>query len=654
MAIYHFQNKPISRGNGQNAVAKSAYNSASKIKDYEENRFKDFSNKQCDYSQIFLPENADENFKDREYLWNKVHEKENRKDSRLAREFILALPSEFDEYQNIELAQEFTKSLVNEGMVVDLNIHDINSENPHAHLLCTVRGFDINGNFEPKRKGNKRVRDWDTNNKHLEWRKRWEIIQNKHLERNGFSIKVSSESYKNQNIELEPTKKEGWKARKFEDETGNKSNISKYNDMVKEENKKKIDNLKKETILSESKKYNSFDYLKGKDINTVKNLAKDLKLYISPINLYEEKERLSDLKEKTALISDSQKVEKKLEEITDRRAKIDKLNSIFEEQAEEFFNNNMGEYKDEYSPDEKIYITRYILNEQHDIPNFEEIDNVINEKRKLEAQISLNTLLGDRKISLESIDQESEFFTQKLDNMLKRNNISFDDVLDNGHKGLEDESKINYYTNKLDSLRNAEEILDDYYDLQIRELFNDDDDYKGFIEVTSIEEKRQFLDFKAYHGADNTIEMLNKELFIPKYSNEDRHFITEKLKVWNDIENKPFKKTQNEEFMSYSIRNQLAKEYDFNVLDSNDIKHILQEAKEVEDFISEENIENISDNQETINEYSSTKMGNSMFMEGVDSMIFNFNEIFRDRLPKQTNKQLQEQQAKKRRRGMQL
>ncbi|WP_366537362.1 MobA/MobL family protein [Staphylococcus aureus] len=79
MAMYHFQNKVVSRGKGQSATAKSAYNSASRIKDYEENEYKDYSNKQCDYSEILLPKNVDDNFKDREYLWNKVHNTENRK-----------------------------------------------------------------------------------------------------------------------------------------------------------------------------------------------------------------------------------------------------------------------------------------------------------------------------------------------------------------------------------------------------------------------------------------------------------------------------------------------------------------------------------------------------------------------------------------------
>ncbi|MEN2450034.1 MobA/MobL family protein, partial [Bacillus sp. JR_15] len=95
MAMYHFQNKIVSRSKGQSVTAKSAYNSASKIRDYEENETKDYSNKQCDYSEILLPKNADNIYSDREYLWNKVNEVENRKNSQLAREIIIGLPNEF-------------------------------------------------------------------------------------------------------------------------------------------------------------------------------------------------------------------------------------------------------------------------------------------------------------------------------------------------------------------------------------------------------------------------------------------------------------------------------------------------------------------------------------------------------------------------------
>lgn len=642
MAMYHFQNKVVSRGKGQSATAKSAYNSASKIKDYKENEFKDYSNKQCDYSEILLPKNAKEEFIDREFLWNKVQDVENRKDSRLAREMIIGLPNEFDVNDNIELAKEFSKTLADEGMVVDLNIHKINEENPHAHILCTVRGFDENGEFEPKRIGNKKVRDWDTTEKNNEWRKRWENIQNKHLKLNGFSERVSSDSYKNQNIDLQPTKKEGWKARKFEDETGKQSSISKHNETIKKSNQDKINKMFDDVNDMKSHKLNAFSYMDNTDSKTLKAMSKDLKIYVTPINIYEENERLYDLKQKTALISNDEDKLEKINHIEDRKEKLENINNVFEKQAESFFDNNYPDQKSEFTVDEKIFITRDVLNNREELPASNELSDIVKDKRLKEAQISLNTVLGNRDISLESVQKESGFFTDKLSSMLEKNNLTFDDVLEDKHNVLEDSNKIDYYVNKLEVLRNAENTLEDYYDVQIRELFTDDEDYEAFNGVTDLKEKQSLIDFKTYHGTENTLEMLAEGNFIPKFSDEDRKYITEQIKILQEKEFKP-NKNQYDEFVVGSIQKKLLNDYDFDYSDNNDLKHLYQEANEVGDELSSDNIEeyyegnDILIDKETYNNYNQKQQAYGLLNVGIDSMFFNFNEIFRERMPKYIN-----------------
>ncbi|KMS21540.1 hypothetical protein FE74_15905, partial [Staphylococcus aureus] len=69
------------------------------------------------------------------------------------------------------------------------------------------------------------------------------------------------------------------------------------------------------------------------------------------------------------------------------------------------------------------------------LPANNELEDIVKEKRIKEAQISLNTVLGNRDISLESIEKESNFFADKLSNILEKNNLSFDDVLENKHEG---------------------------------------------------------------------------------------------------------------------------------------------------------------------------------------------------------------------------
>ncbi|HEJ7377312.1 TPA: MobA/MobL family protein, partial [Staphylococcus aureus] len=507
-----------------------------------------------------------------------------------------------------------------------------------------LRGIDENNEFEPKRKGNKFVRDWNTDEKHNEWRKRWENVQNKHLQMNGFSVRVSADSYKNQNIDLEPTKKEGWKARKFEDETGKKSSISKHNESIKKRNQQKINKMFDEVDDMKSHKLNAFSYMDKSDSTTLKDMAKDLKIYVTPINMYEENERLYDLKQKTALITDDEDRLNKIENIEDRQKKLESINEVFEKQAEIFFDKNYPEQALNYSDDEKIFITRTILNDRDVLPANHELEDIVKEKRIKEAQISLNTVIGNRDISIESIEKESNFFADKLSNILDKNNLSFDDVLENKHEGIEDSLKIDYYTSKLEVLRNAENTLEDYYDVQIKELFTDDEDYKAFNEVTDIKEKQQLIDFKTYHGTENTLEMLETGNFIPKYSDEDRKYITEQVKLLQEKEFKP-NKNQHDKFVFGAIQKKLLNEYDFDYSDNNDLKHLYQESNEVGDEISKDNIEEFYEgndilvDKETYNNYNRKQQAYGLVNAGLDSMIFNFNEIFRERMPKYINNQ---------------
>lgn len=639
MAIYHFQNKIVSRGSGQSVTAKSAYNSASKIRDFQENSIKDYSNKMCDYSNIILPKNAPDVYKDREFLWNKVNDVEKRKDSQLAREIIIGLPNEFDRDDNIELAEEFAKTLADEGMIVDLNIHKIDSENPHAHLLCTLRGLKENGEFEPKRNGNKFIRDWNTDEKHNEWRKRWEVIQNKHLESKGFLSRVSCESYSNQNINLIPTKKEGWKARKFEDETGKKSKIANYNDKIRSKNKDIINSNYKEIYNKQTEKNNAFKYLNNEDSKKIKSLAKDLKLFVTPTNIFKEEQKIYDLKEKLSLISDENIKNEKLDKFNDRSEKLQHLKHIFEKQADIYFRETHPAIEKDYTIDEKVFVTYHILNSNNPVTNKKDIDDILAPKVKIESQIALNTLLGNREISLKSLEKETNFFVEKLDVLLKENDLTFENALNNEISDSNIQEKANYYINKLDRLKTGEDILNTYYDSQIRELFNNDDDYKAFVDTTSLEEKQAFIDFKKYHGDENTIKMIEENKFIPRFTKIQRNELSTLLV---SLQEKQFKSNKSQ-FDHYAIT-QLTKkcldEYNFDPSDNNDIKHLEQEAFQENDKETLKNIETFYDGEQIFKENSYNYSSNKFLASSLaDAMIFNFGEIFRERMPKYQNKQ---------------
>lgn len=152
IAIYHFEAKIISRGEGRSAAAAAAYISCDKIYNDYDGIQHDYTKKQgLIWEHVFLPHNAPPEWKDRSKLWNAVEEAEKSKDSRLAREFVVALPKELNKVQWKELLSEFIKdNFVSDGMCADAAIHDTDGHNPHAHIMLTVRPLDENGKWQYK------------------------------------------------------------------------------------------------------------------------------------------------------------------------------------------------------------------------------------------------------------------------------------------------------------------------------------------------------------------------------------------------------------------------------------------------------------------------------------------------------------------------
>ena len=152
MAIYHFEAKMISRGTGRSVVAAAAYASCSRLYNDYDGVAHDYTKKHGNiYSEIFLPSNAPPEWKDRNKLWNAVEAAEKSKDSRLARELVVALPIELEPDDWKSMLKDFIKEeCTDKGMCADVNIHDTDGHNPHAHILLTVRPLDDKGKWQAK------------------------------------------------------------------------------------------------------------------------------------------------------------------------------------------------------------------------------------------------------------------------------------------------------------------------------------------------------------------------------------------------------------------------------------------------------------------------------------------------------------------------
>lgn len=650
MSIYHLNVSIVSRGKGQNVVAKAAYNSASKIRDYQEESNKDYTKKQCDYSEIILPNNAPDELKDREYLWNKVNSVEKRKDSRLAREIKIALPNELNNDDNIKLTKEFAETLKDEGMIVDINIHGLDTNNPHAHLLCSMRGIDINGEFEPKRIGDKRIRDWDSNDKIYEWRERWAKVQNKHLENNNILERVSEKSYKDQGVNLEPTLKEGWKSRKYYKETGKQSEIAKHNNKIRNNNQRMISNIYKE---NEEQKLNPYDYISKEQSQHLSSISKELKVYLSPKSLMEKTNYIDDLSAKSLLISNTDKQKEQLEKANNELRLVDKAKEIFNAQANYFFEENYSE-KFDINNDDKIYLTHYMI-ENDTILNPKDFTEVINKKIEEEQIDSLNTILSNKDISHENIEKEKQFFMDKLNKVLEDNNVDFDSIENHSEDDYKDNdfNKVLYYSSKLDKLALADNILENYYDNRISKLFGDDqENIDTFKEVTNAEEKKDIVDFIDFYGEEKTLYVIETGKYNMRFDEEERQdIITNSMLITEKLNNKY--PTDRDTFIVNNIKKEMNEKYNIDMTNSNDIKFVFREALLNEDNNINQKITMFEEKADKYNyQYKPTNF--SDIHRSVNSLVYSMNEIFKDRMPKYQNKQLMQSQSKRRARGQGL
>lgn len=215
MAIYHLHAKVIQRSKGRSIVAAAAYRHACKMTSLLENQSFNYEKKTgVVHKELLLPKEAptwlralveDERWnvdEQVEQLWNRVEARETRKDAQLARELELALPKELSKEQNIVLVRSFLNDqVVQRGMIADWVYH-ADSENPHAHVLLSLRQLTEEG-FGLK------VPEWNQKALLQTFREQWAAYQNYHLALHQHAVRVDHRSYQDQGIDLLPSVKLG-------------------------------------------------------------------------------------------------------------------------------------------------------------------------------------------------------------------------------------------------------------------------------------------------------------------------------------------------------------------------------------------------------------------------------------------------------------
>ena len=196
MALYHLSAKALSRSSGASAVAAAAYRSGEELTDERTGDRHDYSRRSgVDHAEIIAPDQAPDWVRDRAQLWNAAEAAERRRDSQVAREVMVALPAELEAQEQRGLVREFCRQeFAGQGMVADVSYHGTGSENPHAHILLTMRRIEGQG-------FGKKVRAWNGKERLEGWREAWADRTNRALDRAGRSERIDHRTLKEQRQE---------------------------------------------------------------------------------------------------------------------------------------------------------------------------------------------------------------------------------------------------------------------------------------------------------------------------------------------------------------------------------------------------------------------------------------------------------------------
>ena len=223
MAIYRCEITPLSRSDGRNSVASSAYRAGVSLSDQCE--FFTKKRKVHNYTRrrgviasgIILPSSAPEAFRDRQELWNAQERAENRKNSRIAREALLSLPHELTDEQRHRVTVRYANHLMERyGIACDYAIHRPHkggdSRNHHAHIMFTTRRITPEGMGEKTRELDDKTQGKE---EIKQLRKAWETLCNEALAEVS-QERIDCRSLKDQGIDRIPEPKQGVIATKME------------------------------------------------------------------------------------------------------------------------------------------------------------------------------------------------------------------------------------------------------------------------------------------------------------------------------------------------------------------------------------------------------------------------------------------------------
>lgn len=194
MAIFHLDFKIVKRSEGMTSVAKAAYHARTRITDDRIGQVFDFSHRTDLHGHIILaPVSAPSHIIESSLaLWNEVERVERQNNGQTARYFDVAIPVELNNDEKKKLVTEYCqKNFVDKGMIADIAFHDLDSKNPHAHVMLTLKTITAAG-------FGKKDRSWNDKKIMIQWRESWATMSNSYLETAGSEERIDHRSLRTQ------------------------------------------------------------------------------------------------------------------------------------------------------------------------------------------------------------------------------------------------------------------------------------------------------------------------------------------------------------------------------------------------------------------------------------------------------------------------
>lgn len=555
MAIYHFSGQVISKVTKDNKpkspLAVAAYRSGERLFDEKTDKEWFYKREVSPDSFILAPEHAPEWATDRQKLWNEVNKVEKNYNAQFSREFNIALPRELSIEEQNNLAKDYCqKAFVDKGMVADIAVHRDDENNPHFHVMLTMRPFNKDGSWgikskrqyiydengehvlddKGKKKFNKiNMTDWDSIKTFNNWRKQWADTANEYLEKNNINERITHLSNKAIGTEKIPTIHEGFVARKMQKE-GRESERVSYNEDVKKYNKK-VESIqafkeKKQAIQFENKFTRKFT---PKEKAVLSHAAKELRFFVNSETLSERKIQLEKWKKSVTFKSDSEDKYKALSRIETEEKAIEQAEQILENEANRFIKDYYKHWNVEsLDYDEKVRLVDETLS-QNDFLSDDEIDLLHMNIQSEKVQQELSSILKNRWTFVVNVEKHIELAGNKLRQINTELGITDDNYIERIEL-LKDQSnpQINVLkdiSEKLVSLHEVKTLMTEFYDLEINRLQPDIN-----LSSLTIHEKELLVSSSEYYG--ESVDLNSNEL--RKYSTEDQEEIIQVL-------NQPYK-----------------------------------------------------------------------------------------------------------------